>query len=155
MVSGFEVRITCPSTSFLFVQLGGSLGVFPHFENFVFKGNSLSVALDDLLSLLRQSIDWFESWVREREIMSEVRSSELETGLSSSGDPVKGDIAVSTSREVKVWRCVIWMLKHWVDLRIDFNSQSELGFVCLIRRIGPITSSPGRYAFASLLSSVG
>ena len=65
------------------------MGVFPHLENFVFKGNSLSVALADLLSLLRQSIDWFESWVREREIMSEVRFSELETGLSSSGDPVK------------------------------------------------------------------
>ena len=88
MVSGFEVRITC-SISFLFARLGGSLGVFPHLENFVFKGNSLSVALADLLSLLRQSIDWFESWVREREIMSEVRFSELETGLSSSGDPVK------------------------------------------------------------------
>ena len=95
------------------MRLGGSLGIFPHLENFVFKGNSLSVALDDLLSLLRQSIDWFESWVREREIMSEVRSSELETGLLSSGDPVKGDIAVSTSREVRVWRCVIWMLIHW------------------------------------------
>ena len=38
-----------------------------------------------------------------------------------------------------------------VDLRIDFSSQSELGFVCLIRRIGPVTSSPGRYAFMSLL----
>ena len=115
----------------------------------------MSVALADLLSLLRQSIDWFESWVREREIMSEVRSSELETRLLSSGDLVKGDIAVSTSREVRVWRCVIWMLIHWVDLRIDFSSQSELGFVCLIRRIGPITSSPGRYAFTSLLSFVG
>ena len=73
------------------------MGVFPHLENFVFKGNSLSVALSNLLPLLCQSIDWFESWVREREIMFEVRSSELETGLSSSGDPVKGDIAVSTS----------------------------------------------------------
>ena len=151
MVSGFEVRITCPSISFLFARLGGFLGVFPHLENFVFKGNSLSVALADLLSLLRQSIDWFESWVREREIMSEVRSSELETGLSSNGDPVEGDIVVSTSQEVRVWRCVIWMLIHWVDLRIDFSSQSELGFVCLIRRIGPVTSSPGRYAFMSLL----
>ena len=57
MVSGSEVRIACPSIFFLFVRLGGSLGVFPYLENFVFKSNSLSVALVDLLSLLRQSID--------------------------------------------------------------------------------------------------
>ena len=95
MVSSSEVRIACPSISFLFSRLGGSLGVFPHLENFFFEGNSLSIALADLLPLLRQSIDWFESLVREREIMSKVRSSELETGLSSSGDPVEGDTAVS------------------------------------------------------------
>ena len=35
--------------------------------------------------------------------MSEVRSSELETGLSSSGDPVEGDTAVSTPREVRAF----------------------------------------------------
>ena len=32
--------------------------------------------------------------------MSEVRSSELETGLSSSGGPVEGDIAISAPRVV-------------------------------------------------------
>ena len=52
MVNGFEVRIACPSISFLFVHLRGSLGVFPHLENFVFEGNSLGVALADLLPLL-------------------------------------------------------------------------------------------------------
>ena len=36
MVGSFEVRIACPSISFLFERLGGSLGVFPHVENFVF-----------------------------------------------------------------------------------------------------------------------
>ena len=56
MVSGSEVRIACPSISFLFARLGGSLGVFPYLENFVFEGNSLSVALANLLPLLRQSI---------------------------------------------------------------------------------------------------
>ena len=61
----------------------------------------MSVALADLLPLLRQSIDWFKSWVREREIMSEVRSSELETRLSSSSDPVEVDTAVSAPREVR------------------------------------------------------
>ena len=35
--------------------------------------------------------------------MSEVRSSELDTGLSSSGEPVKGDTAVSTPREVRAF----------------------------------------------------
>ena len=53
MVSSSEVRIACPSISFLFVRLGGSLGVFLYLENFVFEGNSLSVALADLLPLLR------------------------------------------------------------------------------------------------------
>ena len=35
--------------------------------------------------------------------MSEVRSSELKTGLSSSDDPVEGDTTVSTPREVKAF----------------------------------------------------
>ena len=65
MVSSSEFRIACPSISFLFARLGGSLGVFPHLENFVFKGNSLGVVVADLLPLLRQSIDWFWGLVRE------------------------------------------------------------------------------------------
>ena len=35
--------------------------------------------------------------------MSEVRSSELDTGLSSSGEPVEGDTTVSTPREVRAF----------------------------------------------------
>ena len=35
--------------------------------------------------------------------MSEVKSSELDTGLSSSGKIVKGDTAVSTPREVRAF----------------------------------------------------
>ena len=106
MVSSSEVRIACPSISFLFAHLRGSLGVFPHLENFVFEGNSLGVALADLSPLLRQSIDWFESLVKERETMSEVRSSELKTGLSSSDDPVEEDTTVSTPREVKAFHAL-------------------------------------------------
>ena len=41
--------------------------------------------------------------MREREIMSEVKSSELDTGLSSSGEPVEGDTAISTPREVRAF----------------------------------------------------
>ena len=46
-------------------MLRGSLGIFPHLEDFVFEGNCLGVALADLLPLLRQSIDWFKGLVRE------------------------------------------------------------------------------------------
>ena len=67
MVGSSEVRIACPSISFLFVRLGGSLGVFPHVENFVFEGNSLGVVLTELCPLLHQSLDWFEGLERERE----------------------------------------------------------------------------------------
>ena len=101
MVSSSEVRIACPSISFLFACLGGSLGVFPHLENFISEGNSLGVVVADLLTLLRQSIDWF--WDLVREVMSKVRSSELEIGLSSSGDPMEGDTAVSNPREIRAF----------------------------------------------------
>ena len=57
MVSSSEVRTKCPSISFLFARLGGSLGVFPHLENFISEGSSLGVVVADLLPLLRQSID--------------------------------------------------------------------------------------------------
>ena len=56
--------------------------------------------------MLRQSIDWFEGLVKEWGTMSKVRSSELEIGLSSSGDPVKEDTAVSTPREVKAFHAL-------------------------------------------------
>ena len=38
--------------------------------------------------------------------MSEVRSSELETGLSSNDDPVGGDTAISTPREVRAFHAL-------------------------------------------------
>ena len=67
MLSSSEVRALFPSVSFLFACLGGSLGVFPYLENFVFEGSSLSIALGDLLPLLHQSIDWFEGLEGSRE----------------------------------------------------------------------------------------
>ena len=103
MEGSSEVRIACPSISFLFEHLGGSLGVFPHFENLVFERNSLGVVLTKLCPLLHQSLDWFEGLIRERGIMSEVRSSQLDTGLTSSGEPAKGDTAVSTPREIRAF----------------------------------------------------
>ena len=106
MVSSSEVRIACPSVSFLFAFLGWSLGVFSNLEDFVFEGNNLGVALAELLPLLRQSIDWFEGLVRERGTMSEVRSSELEIGLSSNSDLMEGDTAVSIPREVRAFHAL-------------------------------------------------
>ena len=52
------------------MRLGGSLGVFPNVEDFVFEGNSLGVVLTELCLLLHQSIDWFEGLVREQGTMS-------------------------------------------------------------------------------------
>ena len=109
MVDSSEVRIHCPSISFLFACLGASLGVSRSFcplvEDFVFGGSSLSVVLADLFPLLRQSVDWFEDLVGERRVMSEVRSSELETRLSSSDDPieVEEDTTASSQREVRAF----------------------------------------------------
>ena len=95
MLSSSEVRALYPSVSFLFEHLRGSLGAFPYLESFVLEGSSLSIALGDLLPLLRQSINWFEGLVREQGVMSEVRSSELEIGLSSNDKPVEGDTTIS------------------------------------------------------------
>ena len=61
MVSSSEVRIVCPSISFIFGCLGASLGVShsfsPSIEGFFFliiffKGSSLSVVLANLFPLL-------------------------------------------------------------------------------------------------------
>ena len=97
MISSFEIRIACPSVSFLFACLGGSLGIFPNLEDFVFLGNCLGIALAELLPLLCQSINWFEGLVKERGTMSEVRSNELETRLSSSSDETTQGKALATS----------------------------------------------------------
>ena len=96
MVSSSEVRVACPSVSFFFARLGATLGVssdfFPLIRDFVFEGYGLSVVLGELSPILGQSLAWFEG---ETKRMSEVRSSELETGLSSSEGLVEGDIAIS------------------------------------------------------------
>ena len=127
MVSNSEVRTTCPSTSFLFVRLGGSLGVFPHLENFISEGNSLGIIVADLLPLLRQSIGWFRDVMREA--MLEVRSSELETGLSSSGDLAEGDTAVFAPHEVRAF----YALKEECGLDDDTLSRSKDRFQFLER----------------------
>ena len=85
VVDSFEVRRLCPSLSFFFAHLRASLGSSYSFgsliENFVFGGSRLCLVMADLLPLLRESVDWFKGIVGECRIMSEVRSSELETEL--------------------------------------------------------------------------
>ncbi|XP_075671764.1 uncharacterized protein LOC142641251 [Castanea sativa] len=107
MVGSLEVRKTCPSISFLFARLGGSLGVFPNLEGFVFAGSGLGIVLGDLFPLLRRSVDWFEGLVKKQRPMSEVRSSDLETGLLSSGDLMEGDTAASSLREIKAFHALV------------------------------------------------
>ena len=65
----------------------------------------MSIALADLLPLLHQSINWFKGLVRDQGIMFEVRSSELETGLSSNDDPMEagGDTTISAPQEVRAF----------------------------------------------------
>ena len=128
MVDSLEVRISGPSISFLFARLGGSLGTYQFLENFVFEGNCLSVVLGDLLPLLRQSLNWFEGLAR-REVMSEVRSSDLETGLSFNGDPVEGDTAVSGPREVRAF----YALREACGLDVETVSRFKDRFQLLAR----------------------
>ena len=113
MVSSSKVRIICPSVSFLFIGLGASLGVSYSFSPlikgfFFFKGNSLSVVLAELFPLLRQSVVWFENLASEQRVMSDVRYNELETGLSSSDDPVEveEDTTASSPRQIKAFRAL-------------------------------------------------
>ena len=156
MVGSSEVRILCPSVSFFFTRLGASLGVsltfFPLVEGFVFGGSSLSVVLASLFPLLHQSVDWFKELVGEQRVMSKVRSSELETGLSSSDDPaeVEEDTAASSPREVKAWT-----LKSSLDLGICFSFPRGLRFIVLIKRNEPTTFHLGRCTSTKLLSSAG
>ena len=60
-------------------------------------GCGLSLVIGELSPILGQSLAWFEGETRR---MAKVRSSELETGLSSSGDPERGDTAVSALEKV-------------------------------------------------------
>ena len=107
MVSGSEVRAVCPSVSFFFACLGAALGVsgdfLPLVGDFIFVGCGLSLVIGELSSILGQSLASFEGETRR---MAEVRSSELETGLSSSGDPEGGDTAISAPRVVRAFHAL-------------------------------------------------
>ena len=93
-----------PSVSFFFARLGAALGVsgdfIPLVGDFTFTGCGLSVVFEELSPILGQSIAWFEGEMRR---MSEMRSNELETGLSSSGGLEEGDTTISIPRTVRAF----------------------------------------------------
>ena len=107
MVSGSEVRVVFPSISLFFARLGAALGVFSDFlplvRDFIFAGCGLSLVIGELSSILGQSITWFEGETRR---MTEVRSSELETGLLSNGDLEVGDTVVFVPRVVRAFHAL-------------------------------------------------
>ena len=88
--------------------------------------------------------------------MSKVRSSELDTGLSSSGGPIEGDTAVSTLVKLGLFmlstKSVGWTLIQWPGLEIGSNSLHGSGFVGLVLRIGLAISSQVKCASTRLLS---
>ena len=88
-----------------------------------------------------------------------MRSSELETGLSSSEGPVEGDTVVSVPRSVRAF----YALGEECGLEADTVARFKDRFQFLARvrvrrpvvRIGPATSSLVKYASTRLLSLVG
>ncbi|KAK9985933.1 hypothetical protein SO802_030884 [Lithocarpus litseifolius] len=107
MVDSSVVREVSPSVSFVFAHLGASLDTssafLPLVRNFVFEGCSLRVVVGELFLVLSQSVNWFGGLVEKGRKMSEVRSSDLETGLSSNDGPVEEDTAVSSPREIRAF----------------------------------------------------
>ena len=107
MVSGSEVRAVYTSVSFFFARLGAALGVssdfLPLVGDFIFAGCGLSLVIGKLSPILGQSIAWFEGETRR---MAEVRSSELETRLTSSSGLELGDTAVSAPWVVRAFHAL-------------------------------------------------
>ena len=91
--------------------------------------------------------------------MSEIRSSELETRLSSNDDLVEReeDIAASGPREVRVFHtlgeAMALTLKPFPGLGIGFSFLRGLGFVFLKKRNELVISYLGRCASARSLSN--
>ena len=79
--------------------------------------------LVDLHPLLHQSLNWFKEMVGEREVVSEVRSGELETGLSSSDNPVEAKVHTAASSPLlRGWREVRSFHALKEDCALDANT---------------------------------
>ena len=115
MVDYFEIRRTSPSIAFFFAHLGAlldsssdHLGVLldyssdhrPQIRDFVLGDSTIGLVLGNLYPLLCQSLAWFKSMhevLRRENMGSEVRSSDLETGLSSSAGMAGAETNTTTS----------------------------------------------------------
>ena len=62
--------------------------------------------MGELFPVLSQSINWFRGLIEERKRMSEVQSSELETGLSSNDGLVEEDTTISSPRKVRAFHAL-------------------------------------------------
>ena len=105
MVDFSEVRNLCPSISFFFAHLGAFLetssGHRLHVGLFVSRDSAFRPVLTDLYPLLHRSLNRYcllceMSMEGRRRFV--VRSSELETGLSSSDKPVEMGINIAASK---------------------------------------------------------
>ena len=106
MVDFSEVRTLFPSISFFFFAclgafLESSSGHRPHVGIFVSRDSAFRAVLADFYPLLHQSVNWYhllcEMSMEEREC-STVRSSELETGLSSSDKLMEMEVDTTISK---------------------------------------------------------
>ena len=188
MVDYSEIRHTSPSTTFFFARLealldssSDQLGAFSDCSNdqrlqigdFVLGDSSLGLVLGNLYPLLRHSLAWFESvrGVLRRESMgSEVRSSDLETSLSSSAGTVgtETDTATSVPSSVPSSSCLsvsatprtFHALKEGCSLKVDtfsrfrdrfqFHGETKVRLLGRVKR--PMPSLMVRFVFMRLHS---
>ena len=162
MIESSEVRQLCLSISFFFAHLGASLGSFsthcPLIKGFVSSGSSLGFVLAYLHPLLHQSLNWFKEMVGEMEVVSEVRSSELEMGLSSSDNPIKaeGDSTASSplssgQREIRPFHALREECALDTDtlfrFKDSFQFPEEVRILLLREREKACAFSPGEVCF--------
>lgn len=103
MVDYSDIRHISPSVVFFFAHLGASLGFSSdHYlwvGDFALGESSLGLVLGDLYPLLCRSLDWFgtvQEVLRKERMGSEVRSSDLETRLSSSAGTAGAETDTAT-----------------------------------------------------------
>lgn len=146
MVDFSEDRNLCPSVSFFFARLGAFLetssGHRPYVGLFVSRDSLFKPILTDLYPLLHQSLNWYcllcAISVEEGQ-RSVVRSSEMETNLSSSDKPVEMEIDTATSKpssskpSMLLTNHVVWTKIRSLDSGIGSNFPTKLGFVFLTK----------------------
>ena len=105
MVEFFEVRNLYPSVSFFFARLGAFLKASsshcPHVGLFVSRDSAFRPILTSLYPLLHQSLNWYRllcAMSMEEGSRFVVKSSEMETGLSSSDKMAEMEIDTAASK---------------------------------------------------------